>query len=585
MSSAAFSAVPSASGLRDRVLKLPWWSSLKNVTYELCMKYSIHGYKNLVEAKRMSLEKFIWFVVHVVAASVSLWIVWSTWTEFTDNPTITTLESQNYPIGKKAFPAVALCNINRISKSRARQYAIQLAQKSVEQQRLEGNLDAEVTEELIARYFANIRYLGRLLDFDIEGNEIFLSFQEELEVLDPDPLLGMWDVQKTFEYLRPNCEDLLLSCRFQEVDHNCTELFKARRTGIGVCCVFNSARPSGDKTDLALDAAFPVGIGWKNGLNIVVNTSTADYYYPIMNFPGIFVLLADPMEYADITTGNARTEIIDPNTENFIRISVNVYESDSEVKNYAVEKRNCKFSDEDFEEYRGRYTYTECLIKCKIKSIIDLCGCIPFFMPINHVDLVKNTTLRCTLQHIPCLNKYRVKWRTITPSVPDIPGLEQEYQDSLNCPQCFSLCGYTQYKLEGTFNPIIKNPPGGMLQNYTNITDMSIIRVFYAEDTGLQYKISVTNTWFDLLSTFGGLFGLFLGFSIMTVLEIVYFCCFRMYQYLTRQFDDEEDDLKISIRKEMYPSRKLPPSYKEIERSLVSGYNRKMKLHEVYEEE
>lgn len=67
------------------------------------------------------------------------------------------------------------------------------------------------------------------------------------------------------------------------------------------------------------------------------------------------------------------------------------------------------FKDERKEEYHGRYTYTECLVKCKIKSIIDLCGCVPFFMPINHVDIVKNSTLRCTLAHVPCLNKYRSK--------------------------------------------------------------------------------------------------------------------------------------------------------------------------------
>lgn len=100
--------------------------------------------------------------------------------------------------------------------------------------------------------------------------------------------------------------------------------------------------------------------------------------------------------------------------------------------------------------------------------------------------------------------------------------------------------------------------------------------MFYAEDTGFLYKISVTNTWFDLLSTFGGLFGLFLGFSIVTILELIYFLCFRMYQYLTKKFSDDEDDLKISIMKEMYPNQKPPPSYKEIERVLASGYHKKM---------
>lgn len=123
MSESALSGVPSATGLRDKILKLPWWSSIKNAFFELFSKYTMHGYKNLVENKRIAFEKFIWFCVHLIAVSASLWIVWTTWTEFTDNPTITTLESQNYPIRDIPFPAVGLCNINRISKRRAKKYA------------------------------------------------------------------------------------------------------------------------------------------------------------------------------------------------------------------------------------------------------------------------------------------------------------------------------------------------------------------------------------------------------------------------------------------------------------------------------
>lgn len=82
----------------------------------------------------------------------------------------------------------------------------------------------------------------------------------------------------------------------------------------------------------------PGGIGFNNGLNVVINTSTADYYYPIANFAGALTLLFDTMDFSDISTGNTRTEIIDPNSENFIRVSINVYEAEPEVKNYAVDK-------------------------------------------------------------------------------------------------------------------------------------------------------------------------------------------------------------------------------------------------------
>lgn len=44
------------------------------------------------------------------------------WGRFTDNPTITTLESQHYSVLDIPFPAVAICSNNKISKNAADQY-------------------------------------------------------------------------------------------------------------------------------------------------------------------------------------------------------------------------------------------------------------------------------------------------------------------------------------------------------------------------------------------------------------------------------------------------------------------------------
>lgn len=119
------------------------------------------------------------------------------------------------------------------------------AQKDVDQQIKDGKSDVNLTEEAIKGFFLKTRYLGRLLDFEIEGSDLFLNFQEQLEILDPDPKIGSWNVQKTFDSLAPSCDELLLVCRFRGVERKCSEFFKTRRTGVGSCCVFNFARPLG----------------------------------------------------------------------------------------------------------------------------------------------------------------------------------------------------------------------------------------------------------------------------------------------------------------------------------------------------
>lgn len=109
------------------------------------------------------------------------------------------------------------------------------------------NLDKGISEQDVnaTRFFRLIRYLGRILDFDIEGYEQFLNFQEQLEIIDPDPVSGMWNVQKIFEKISPSCDDFLLVCKYEGVEKNCSEYFMPRRTAFGYCCIFNYARPSG----------------------------------------------------------------------------------------------------------------------------------------------------------------------------------------------------------------------------------------------------------------------------------------------------------------------------------------------------
>lgn len=45
---------------------------------------------------------------------------------FAAKPTVTSLESVNYPIHDVPFPAVAICPVNKISKKAAMAYAIEL---------------------------------------------------------------------------------------------------------------------------------------------------------------------------------------------------------------------------------------------------------------------------------------------------------------------------------------------------------------------------------------------------------------------------------------------------------------------------
>lgn len=62
--------------------------------------------------------------------------------------------------------------------------------------------------------------------------------------------------------------------------------------------------------------------------------------------------------------------------------------------------------------------------------------------------------------------------------------------------------------------------------------DLSIVKVYFPETDSVLYKTDVLYAWYDIVSDYGGILGLFLGCSIISVFEILYFTTVRFYQNL-----------------------------------------------------
>jgi amiloride-sensitive sodium channel len=65
------------------------------------------------------LYRLLWTVIQLLAAWGVIYIILDVWREYVNSPTVTTVDSTTYPIWKVPFPAIAVCNINKISKSAA----------------------------------------------------------------------------------------------------------------------------------------------------------------------------------------------------------------------------------------------------------------------------------------------------------------------------------------------------------------------------------------------------------------------------------------------------------------------------------
>lgn len=65
-------------------------------------------------------------------------------------------------------------------------------------------------------------------------------------------------------------------------------------------------------------------------------------------------------------------------------------------------QRKCLFKDELIENFHGMYSYSACIVRCRIKVIQSLCKCTPYFLPAGKAEGPV-----CSMDDLRCLNKYK----------------------------------------------------------------------------------------------------------------------------------------------------------------------------------
>jgi amiloride-sensitive sodium channel len=55
-------------------------------------------------------------IIQFLATWGVIFIILDVWEEYVNSPTVTTVDSTSYPIWNVPFPAVAVCNLNKVSR-------------------------------------------------------------------------------------------------------------------------------------------------------------------------------------------------------------------------------------------------------------------------------------------------------------------------------------------------------------------------------------------------------------------------------------------------------------------------------------
>ncbi|XP_059616576.1 sodium channel protein Nach-like [Phlebotomus argentipes] len=317
------------------------------------------------------------------------------------------------------------------------------------------------------------RYLPNGTKEDILTFELLLN---ALEILD----FGSYE---EFESLLPrNISNLMginITKLIIELRYTCQDLFKEcwwRSKSIPCCDIF--------KMDEELKLWRTTSYNEWSGFRGVIQSyhgRVRRYTYPV----GVLVIVHHPYEWPQ------QAKFIPEGTSVSIGIQPTAFYASSDVRRLTSTERQCIYKEdishrEEIMKLRALpYLRANCMSECRQRAMMAYCNCtLDFFYP-------SGIYAPCNIGGLVCLNRY-------------------------------NECSRIDYSVE-----LFENL--GM-----ETTDNSVaLDIHFKSSTMLRYRTDVTFGWLDLMVAFGGIAGLFLGCSLLSGAELVYYLTIGLFWHNT----------------------------------------------------
>ncbi|XP_072380882.1 pickpocket protein 28-like [Diabrotica undecimpunctata] len=493
--------------------KMSFFEMLRDDLNMFCNITNLHGYKFIAMPGRKKPERVIWFILCIALLVLTLTLVMQSWFTNEKEPLLLLTESNHYAIYNYDFPAITICNNNKITKRRALWIASNFTNSSIED-------------------FANdLRSMFYLIKFKMPNATTLEKLTKLQKIFDQNNVRAEEILQK----LTSSCESILVKCLWKGLAAKCTNLFQQIRTTEGFCCSFNSFLMKEQYTKsfsrrMPLEPQKISSCGYQSGLIALVNNDPDDYFASFVPSIGQRIKVTNPYDFPDWNFQN----ILNPTrVVNLIAISPVMTISPDDIRSIPIHIRECLFPDERQLIYYRNYNFNNCLIECRMNITRKLCNCTPFhYIPENHhyrsieaLDCNKVKESTGIYKRIFPMTLVDEQQEIILDEVKVKDNSTKCIQDTVkdNRPQSvYNECNMSPtpeiVKSEITRALKISKNSGGV-----ELKDHSVLRIFFNDLVGLKNRRQVNFTWDQLVAFYGGLLGIFLGFSIVCGIEIFYF--------------------------------------------------------------
>ncbi|CAK9800136.1 Sodium channel protein Nach [Anthophora plagiata] len=411
--------------------------------------------------------------------------------------------------------------------------------------------EANITELSVEEIFHEITNLGDLYDSSVMRETDYNTINELLSKL----YNNSYDITDLMERLTPQCTDTLLQCYFDNTQKNCTDIFSVGKTQNGFCCTFNYVTKLEDRPKFTKirepEVRMAGNVGLYFGLTVSMEPLLDDYSYSIHPMNGWKVMIFNPFDFPDSNSGSVSEVLVRPSSEEFVELkAVGMYSTNS-IRSYSIEKRGCIFPDELMSNYSS-YTMSECIVACRLEHIWTKCKCRPFFYP------RQDTRKTCTVEDILCLTEYYGMSYKIIPYEDSNLESALENENVVRCKHCYPECDDITYLIQSVRSDLQPGYYNTSVFPNMNVKDQTVLHIYFT-DIGTAYlKQDEYYRWYEYISFVGGFYGLLVGFSIVSIVEIIYYITLCLLEIFLPSKTAEEaprEDKTLSIYWNEFPPR------------------------------
>ncbi|KAJ2949696.1 hypothetical protein O0L34_g15627 [Tuta absoluta] len=233
--------------------------------------------------------------------------------------------------------------------------------------------------------------------------------------------------------------------------------------------------------------------------NIELSVHDRDFFTQIMGYADVYTVFLHNPDETILTTSPSYVHML----KGFMSFGVQMWvtKTTDEVKAADIRLRKCRLLEEPISERYPVYSYNRCMLDCRIRMILKVCGCVPhFYKPLP-------TERVCRIDELKCIVEYKIEFRSISSTEEMRKRYGEDLPKSSHECGCLSMCDNVVYQKDD--ESFIAQPDFNRLRiGVTSYPKSRVVREFIFSG-------------YEILLKIGGVINLCIGSSVISMIEML----------------------------------------------------------------